>query len=497
MTASPPLLSGVRLVRGLPALVALLLLPSASPAAVAIDSSISSPLGPDVLVLTSFRGEEGLSRLFEYQLEMVSEESAIDGATLVGKSMSLRIALADGSDRHLNGVISRFARGAPIPGTTLTRYTAELRPWLWLLTQRRDIRIFQGMTAPEVIAEVFTDLGTTDFDARLEREYVASECVVQYRETDFNFVSRLMEQEGIGYYFEHGADEHTLVLADSVGGYAGNAGGVSFDPSGRPGAVVSDWNHGFEFRPGRVSQTDYNFETPSTDLATSADATIDLPSGDKYELYDYPGQYKTVAEGQVLTRIRMDAEETPYEVVSGASAAPAFSPGAKFALGDHPQADENGLYLLTSVAHSIARDEGGAPDPGADVLSYENRFTCIPDSVLFRPPRTTPKPLVHGPQTAVVVGPAGEEIHTDEFGRVKVQFHWDREGQKDENSSCWIRVAQGWAGAGRRGLLYLPPIGQEVVVDFLNGDPDRPIITGRVYNAEDLPRRRFWRRGAR
>ena len=150
-----------------------------------------------------------------------------------------------------------------------------------------------------------------------------------------------------------------------------------------------------------------------------------------------------------------------------------------------------------AVAHSIGRDEGESPDPGGDVLSYENHFTCIPDSVLFRPPRTTPKPLVHGPQTAVVVGPAGEEIHTDEFGRVKVQFHWDREGQKDQNSSCWIRVAQDWAGAGPNTLLYLPAIGQEVVVDFLDGDPDRPIITGRVYNAEDLPPRRFWRRGER
>ena len=497
MTAHAPSTRRVGLVRGLPALVALLLLPSASPAAVAIDASISSPLGPDVLVLTGFRGQEGLSRLFLYQLEMVSEESAIDAATLVGESMNLRIALADGSERHLNGVISRFARGAPIPGTSLTRYTAELRPWLWLLTQRRDIRIFQKMTAPEVIAEVFANLGMTDFDARLEREYVASECVVQYRETDFDFVSRLMEQEGIFYFFEHEAGKHTLVLGDAVGAYAGNGGGVTFDPSGRSSGAASDWNHGFEFRPGRFSQTDYNFETPSTDLATTADSRVDLPSSDKYELYDYPGQYETVAEGQVLTRIRMEAEEAPYEVVSGASTAPAFSPGARFALGGHPQADEDGIYLLTSVAHSIARDGGESPDPGGDVLSYENHFTCIPDSVLFRPPRTTPKPLVHGPQTAVVVGPAGEEIHTDEFGRVKVQFHWDREGQKDENSSCWIRVAQDWAGAGRNALLYLPAIGQEVVVDFLNGDPDRPIITGRVYNAEDLPPRRFWRRGER
>ena len=464
---------------------------------------ISSPLGAGALTLTKLTGEEQINQLFRYELEFASDLPAVSSQSILGQRMTVSIASTGGGTRFINGVVSRFAQGDPIPGTTRTRYHAELRPWLWFLTLRSNSRIFQGKTAPDVITEIFTELGFSDLELRLSRSYEAKECLVQYRETDFDFVSRLMELEGIAYHFEHSSSNHTLVLGDFPGAYSTlpSSGSVPFSgPDSGPGPSTSEsveiWSHEFEFIPGKWTQSDYDFKNPSTNLTTTVDSMITMLDNDRYEKYDFPGEYESLSEGQVLTQIRMEEEEARHDVVSGSSDAKGFTPGGLFSLTQHPGGSENGSYLLTATSHRIETDSSGTPDPSDDILSYSNSFVCIPQSVQFRPERITPQPAVTGPQSAVVVGPDGEEIFADEFGRVKVQFHWDREGQRDENSSCWIRVAQDWAGRKFKGqsvgVLYIPRIGQEVVVEFLDGDLERPIIVGRLFNASDLPPRKQW-----
>jgi type VI secretion system secreted protein VgrG len=232
-------------------------------------------------------------------------------------------------------------------------------------------------------------------------------------------------------------------------------------------------------------QADYNFETPATNLLTGATTVVKLPANDKYEMYDYPGGYGKKADGDAATKLRMEGEETSFDVVSGAGTCTSFTPGGKFTLKSHDSPSERGkCYVVTKISHS-AEDRSYTAGAGSG-LCYSNTFACIPDAVTFRPARNTPRPIVQGPQTAVVVGKEGEEVNVDKYGRVKVQFYWDRQGKKDENSSCWVRVAEGWAGKSW-GTMFLPRIGQEVVVDFLDGDPDRPIVTGRAYNAERMP----------
>jgi type VI secretion system secreted protein VgrG len=486
-------------------LAALSLVPRAVYAGLSpVDLRVFTSLGGDVFALTGLKGDEQISQLFRFELELASEIPTIDARSLLGQSMTVSIGAA-GETRFLNGVVTRFTAGGPIPGTGLRRYHAELSPWLWFLTLRSDNRIFQGKSVPEVIDQIFGELGFAQFDLRLSRSYEMKECLVQYRETDFNFVSRLMEQEGIAFYFEHSNGDHTLVLADSSAAYPTIPGSsIPFtgpEPDPTRGESVEIWSHQYEFTPGRFTQSDYNFETPSTSLTTTERSLISLPDSGKYEIYDYPGEYATLADGQVLTKLRMEAEEARHDVVSGSSTVRDFSPGSRFTLTSHPGGGENGTYLLTATSHVVETDSAGTPDPSDDVASYDNSFVCIPESVSFRPPRISRTPVISGPQTAVVVGPEGEEIFTDEYGRVKVQFHWDREGQRDENSSCWIRVAQPWAGKKVKGqsfgVLHIPRIGHEVVVEFLEGDPDRPLVTGRVYNAEDVPPRNQWQPAGR
>ncbi len=246
------------------------------------------------------------------------------------------------------------------------------------------------------------------------------------------------------------------------------------------------WKVEQQLRPGKCALTDYNFETPSSSLFASVDSRSRDAGNTRWEIFDYPGEYEKRDQGDSLVKLRMEEEETSRLVAAGESSCRSFMPGFKFELSGHPRNDQNGSYVLTSVTHS-AREGGYYTGPReASEGSYRNTFTAIPAAVPFRPARVTRKPLVQGPQTAVVVGPAGEEIYTDNYSRVKVQFHWDRLGQHNENSSCWIRVAQPWAGANWGGIA-IPRIGQEVVVDFLEGDPDRPLITGRVYNAAQMP----------
>lgn len=450
--------------------------------------SIDTPLGKDLLLLQGFTGEEGISRPFRFDLDFLSEESAIDFENIVGQRVTIGVVLADGSKRHFNGFISRFSQSHK--DERFTYYRAEMVPWLWFLTRRADCRIFQNKTIPEIVTSVFADLGFNDFKNLLEGNFQPREYCVQYRETDFNFVSRLMEEHGIFYFFEHGKEKHTLILANAATAhqccpgqakvlYEAVAGEVEEED------VVTSWQIEHELRPGKYALTDYNFETPSTSLAVNVRSIANVGGNDKHEVYDYPGEYLKRPEGQDLVKLRMEEEEVPHILVSGGSTCRAFTSGYRFDLTQHYRPDMNKSYVLAHVQHfgSVGDSYATGAATGA---SYSNRFTCFPYTVPYRPARITPKPIVQGPQTAVVVGKEGEEIWTDKYGRVRVQFHWDREGKWNENSSCWIRVAQTWAGK-RWGAMFIPRIGQEVIVEFLEGDPDQPIITGRLYNAEEMP----------
>jgi type VI secretion system secreted protein VgrG len=406
---------------------------------------------------------------------------------MVGKNVTISLKQPDGSYRYLNGIISRFAQHAT--EEQFTSYSAEMVPWLWFLTRNADCRIFQNKTVPDIITQVFSDLGFNDYTNSLQGSYDSREYCVQYRESDFNFVSRLMEEYGIFYFFKHQQGKHALVLADASTAHSSCPGQSTVryvTVSGGPQRdVITRWEIEQELRTGKYSLEDYNFKTPSTSLMVNEPTICEVGGNSKFEIYDYPGEYQTKGVGESLARVRMQEEEAEHLVAHGTGQCRMFVSGYKFTLEEHPRKDMNTDYVLTEIQHTAMTD-AYATSRSPEGESYSNTFTCIPLSVPFRPLRVTPRPTVKGLQPAVVTGPSGEEIYSDKYGRVKVQFFWDRLGKKNENSSCWIRVSQPWAGKNW-GAVFLPRIGQEVVVDFLESDPDQPLITGRVYNAEQMP----------
>jgi type VI secretion system secreted protein VgrG len=452
--------------------------------------SIDTPLGKDVLLLQGFSGVESLSRPFKFTLTLLSEESSIAFSSLVGKRVKITVKGPRG-ERFINGYISRFSQAGA--DRRFIYYQAEVVPWLWFLTRNADCRIFQKKSPVEIIKQVFQDRGFTEFSDRTQGSFPIREYCVQYRETDFNFVSRLMEQYGIFYFFEHDENSHTLVLADSSSVHqpCPNQSSANWYESAGPGGlpeeedVITAWRLEQELRPGKYALNDYNFETPGTSLLNSVQTKTELGGNTKYEIFDYPGLFPDTSQGDQMVKLRMEEEESPVTTAVGRSTCRSFIPGFRFTFQNHYRPDMNGSYVLSEVQHSVSLADSYVSGD-ASLVNYSNQFTCIPADCAFRPLRVTPQPIVQGPQTAVVVGPSGEEIYVDNYGRVKVQFHWDREGKNDENSSCWIRVSSPWAGKNW-GAINNPRIGQEVIVDFLEGDPDRPIITGRVYNADHMP----------
>jgi type VI secretion system secreted protein VgrG len=463
-------------------------------------------LGKDVLLLAGFFGNEEVSSLFSLNLELISQKpDQVVMDQIVGQNVTITVELQDGSQRFFNGFINRFSlSGRDLGGDErFTHYQAQVVPWLWFLTQTTDCRIHQEKTVPEIIKKTFEDLGFRDFRDDLSRTYTKWDYCVQYRESDFQFVSRLMEQEGIFYFFEHEKGKHTLVLADSPQSHKPCPGQsqVTFQPVGGFGDredTINAWHVQQELRPGKHTLRDYHFEMPTKTLEVSENTRFTVGGNDKLEIYDYPGEFAqkfnkpgerlgdVEQEGQTTVKLQMEADEEPNLVHQGSSICRAFTAGARFELVDPPAGVSAGSYVLTSVQHSATQNSdfvSGGDDAG---LSYSNSFTCIPHQTPFRPARITPKPIISGPQTAIVVGPAGEEILVDKYGRVKVQFQWDREGGHNEKSSCFVRVGQSWAGQ-KWGAMFTPRIGHEVIVQFLEGDPDKPIITGSVYNAQNLP----------
>ena len=437
----------------------------------------------DELRVLRVTGTEGLSELFSFHVELAARDAEIDLDSVVGVPAQLDINYEDGT-RSVFGIVSRFEQG--VSGETFTPYHAELVPTVWVLTQRSKSRIFQEMTVKEIIEKVLTDakVDSDYFRFALQRtNYVKRDYCVQYRETDWDFASRLMEEEGIFYFFEYQDGKDVLVMADSSDVHVsieGTADVVFRDPSGTVESeeFIYDFRFSQQIRSGTTVLRDYNFERPTLDLTKNQAAERD-PA---LEVYEYPGLYMDEGTGAELTRIRLQSAQTKREVGEGESVCRRLVPGNKFNLADYPRTSFNQEYLLTTVHH-----QGTQPlwqDDATGRFHYDNRFQCIPSGTPFRPARKTPKPVVEGSQTAVVTGPSGEEIYVDQYGRVKVQFPWDREGQNNEKSSCWIRVSQLWAGTGW-GAMFIPRIGHEVIVDFLEGDPDRPIITGRVYNGDN------------
>lgn len=446
---------------------------------------IETVLGPDVLLLVGLDGEERISRPYSVVATMLSADQNIRPDALIGSNATAWVRRGDGERAPFNGFVRRFTAG-PVDAHGLREYRAELVPWLWFLTCTSDCRIFQDVSVPDLLEQVFADCGLTDYSMKgLTGSYPKLDYCVQYRESAFDFVCRWMEEVGLFYFFTHEAGKHTLVVADRNFQFQPAAEGeVIFagQDTARGGPHVTRWQHAYEFRPGRYAQTDFNFETPSAGLLTRETSVLGIPRADAFEVYDYPGRYAKTDHGQGLTRARIEEEEARYHTVEGDSGHASFRTGHRFTLTRHPIAPEEGkAYVLFRVVHA-ARDTSHLANP-AEPSSYRNNFVALPADVRFRAARQTRCPVVQGPQTAMVVGPPGETIHTDKHGRVKLQFHWDRRGQRDDRSSCWVRVSQAWAGAGWGGV-NIPHVGHEVVVSFLEGDPDRPLVTGRVYNAE-------------
>ncbi len=474
--------------------------------------AIRTPLGKDKLLLIGLSGHEGISQLFSFQLEVLAEKKTeVAFEKLLGQNVTVEIALPQKEKRFFNGIVSRAIEGEQ--GAFFTEYALEIVPQFWLLTRRAQSRIFQHMSVPNILKKVFDGL---DVAFELQGTFHARDYCAQYRETDFNFACRVMEEEGIFYFFKHSDGHHQMVVANTPGSHSdlpvtANVIYETVEGGTRDEDRIHSWTKTQELRSGKYTLFDHSFELPHKHLEASKTIVDSIPVGSvthklnvadnqKLELYDFPGEYaqrfdgvsggggeqpedlqKIFEDNRRTVEIRMQEEALPSLLIQGASQCRQFTSGHKFNLERHFNA--NGAYVLTSVQHGCRQDNYRSTGQG---FSYSNSFTCIPFALPFRPPRVTAKPTVPGTQTAVVVGPAGEEIFTDKYGRVKVQFHWDREGKNDADSSCWVRVGQLWAGK-RWGASFWPRIGQEVIVDFLEGDPDQPIIVGSVYNADQMP----------
>jgi len=458
--------------------------------------TIQTPLG-DQLKFRLMNGTEEISTLFALDVDLLSESKSIDPKALLGKSATVEIEMDGGGKRYIDGIVTRFG----MQGQDFSKYSYRLllRPWFWLATRKTNFKIFQFKTVPDIIDEVLGSYGYP-FEKKLTRAYRSWDYCVQYYESDHNFLARLCELEGIYYYFTHSSGQHTLVFADDiVGSHQPLPGGASipFYPPEKAAVhekeCIYSWQLGQEIHSGRHFNDDYDFKKPRADLSNMRQ----MPPGhahDQFERYEWPGGYTEFTDGETYARIRLEEQLSPRSRVMGVSNHRGLAPGYTTTLTNYPREDQNQQYLLLSVHYHFEENaevsEGISGSAGASQVSKGSiqrlTLTAQPTSVVYRPQRVTPKPRTQGPQTAVVVGPPGEEIWVDKFGRVKVQFHWDRIGAMDENSSCWVRVSSTWAGSNFGGI-FIPRIGMEVIIDHLNGDPDYPILTGVVYNANNMP----------
>ncbi|TGQ38409.1 type VI secretion system tip protein VgrG [Mesorhizobium sp. M00.F.Ca.ET.216.01.1.1] len=447
---------------------------------------VQTPVGAELLTFTHLIGRDEISHCLAYTVGFVSTSPDIDPLKMLGGAVS--IEGESDPKRWFSGLVSEF-RLTRIEDR-LAYYEAVVRPWLWFLGNTTDCRIFQNMSVIEIVEEVFSKYSTAKFEKRLQGSYPPREYCVQYDETDLDFVQRLLEHEGILYFFEHDEGKHTLVLADAMNklkpapGYEKVPYHFEGQGSRRDVEYITDWVPGSSVRPGAYAHTDYDFKKPGADLmAKSAQ-----PFGHKLaagENYRQPGAHLEVARGDSLAAIRREEIQAVHQRIAAVGTVRGLYSGCTFKLDGFPREDQNQEYLVVSAEYRLF-DPGYKAHADVDSENFKVILGVAPTALPYRPPRITPRPIMRGPQTATVVGPSGEEIFTDKYARVKVQFHWDRLGKKDQNSSCFVRVSQTWAGSGW-GFIQIPRIGQEVIVDFIEGDPDLPIITGRVYNASQMP----------
>lgn len=471
---------------------------------------------PNALIVRELQGQEAISRLFEYHLEMYSENPSLDLDALIHQSLTIRIRLFDDDDddgkpqdRYINGIVSEFAQHHTTP--RFTQYRATVRPQFWTLTQSTDCRIFQDMTVPDIVEKVLKEQGISEFEFVLDRKgYNLREYCVQYRESAFNFLSRLMEEEGIFYYFAHTRTSHKLIFGDApeqfrvcedqpVAKYhpVNMATGIMYGSDSYD--VVTDLIVERQLRPNQYALRDFDFMKAdkmyeATAKSVAAQAEIS-GGGQSREIYDYPAEPTGSPEAQRENFWDMQKETDRYaklrkeegtdsqvHFATGSGNCRGFVTGHLFTLTGHSRKDFNQNYVLTSL-ETRAYQSDSHNEPGTFL---QNTFRVIKSDIPFRPDRLTPIPVVSGSQTALVVGPPGEDIYTDKYGRIKAQFHWDRYGKYNENSSCWLRVGTLWAG-DNWGFIQLPRIGQEIIVDFLEGDPDKPYVVGSFYNSTHMP----------
>jgi type VI secretion system secreted protein VgrG len=457
------------------------------------EATVRTALADDVLLFAGMSGSEALGRLSEFTVRMLSEDASLAIADVLGKPLTVLLATnEDGDLRHFNGIVTRFANTGWVGD--FASYEATVHPWLWLLSRASNCRMFQDMSVPDIVKEVCGAYGGAAALSvtALSGEYPVLPYCVQYRETDFDFVCRLLEGAGIYFYFTHEADKHTMVLADSYGAHQPIAGytALKFARAARRGEwaeeSVARWSSAGAIAGSKVVLQDFDFEKAAGSRSGGLLSTATIAAGfnqASYEMFDYPGGYSVAADGNALARARIESMHGQCEQIAATTDARGLYPGGLFTLADHPREDQNRTYLVTSAQYEVSGNDYASGGRG---FGFSCRIGAIGKEHPYRPLPTVARPRVYGPQTAIVVGKAGEEIWTDKYGRIKVQFHWDRVGTDDENSSCWVRVAQGWAGKGW-GAMAVPRIGMEVVVSFLEGDPDRPLVTGCVYNSDTMP----------
>jgi type VI secretion system secreted protein VgrG len=447
---------------------------------------VTTTLPDGRFVLEEMIGHEALGQVFAYELSLLSTDANIDLTTILGQPMTVHVSLPN-RERTFNGIVTRAQNLGNLE--EYARYQVTLRPWLWLLSYTENCRIFENKTVPAIVQEVFRHAGFSDFTTTLGH-YQPLEYCVQYRESDLNFVSRLMESVGIYYYFKHAGEKHTMVITDSYGGHSKSPGyeKVPYRPPrdfvGAEAEHLNQWVLTQQIRSGSLEATDYDFKAPKASLLSRSN----LPKKNAHAsgaLFEYPGYFLTKAAGDDRVKVRLEERQVDYALVDASGDVRGLGAGNLFNLIDHPRDDQNKEYLVVSAQYHIHAGQFTSGSGGEGAHARVS-FGFLDSTVPFRPALSAHKARVEGPQTATVVGPAGAEIWTDEFARVKVQFHWDRYGKNDENSSCWVRVSQAWAGA-HWGSIHIPRINQEVIVEFLEGDPDRPIITGRVYNKLQMP----------
>lgn len=435
------------------------------------------------IAVESFLAEEKISEPFLITLNLVSEDE-IHFNEVIKKNGLLTVTGKD-QDRYFQGIINNFILTGEVG--RFYSYQATLVPRVWLMGINKNFRIFQEMTTVEIVTKLLEEnaISSDAYNLRLTQQYQPRRYCTQYGESDFRFISRILEEEGIYYFFEHTEDGHVLVLADNNVAFSSIDGETEIEFHHNAGLVndkevIDGFVYGSSITPGRVTHTNYNFKGPTVNMAVSTKGN----THEEYEIYEYPGNYAFPQEGSSRTNAHLQEAKTMEECAQGTSNCARFIPGCTFEIVDHSFADLNQEYTLLSVTHCGTQPNvyGEYSGIGGD-YTYSNSFTAIPYSIAFRPAKSIKKPYVRGIQSAVVTGPPGEEIYPDEYGRVKVQFHWDREGQKNDKSSCWLRFSQPWSGQ-TWGMITIPRVGDEVLVDFINGDPDWPIIVGSVNNAE-------------